>query len=144
MMTDASYCPAFVSDIFSGYLKFIRLGAFFCCMYDIRHTRDAVSSLAFFFPIFIFGRLFRCLSNRFSKERYDFPLNDFIEAEPANTFAEAVGGDTIGKPIEGSGNVVGVNLIVSVIRVRTIFQTIHRVGELAQFRVCDCQFDFVQ
>ena len=83
------------------------------------------------------------LRHRFSKERYNFPLNDFIEAEPANTFAEAVGGDTISKPIEGSGNVVGVNLIVSVIRVRTILQAIHRVGQNSKFRVSDCEFDFV-
>ena len=144
MTTDASYCPAFVSDIFSGYLKFIRLGAFFCCMYDIRHTRDAVSSLAFFFPIFIFGRLFRCLSNRFSKERYHFTINDLVEAELTNAFAEAVGGESIHPSIEGSGNEVVINLLVSFFRVRTILQPINRIGELSELGVCDCEFDFFQ
>ena len=143
-MTTDALLSCFCFRYFFGLLvNCFRLGAFFCCMYDIRHTRDAVSSLAFFFPIFIFGRLFRCLSNRFSKERYDFPLNDFIEAEPANTFAEAIGGDTIGKPIEGTRNIVGMNLIVSLFSVRPILQAIHRIGELTQLGVSDCQFDFV-
>jgi hypothetical protein len=120
---------------------FICLGGYFVFAYAT--TAKIRLTLHLLFPILIVGQISVALRHRFSKERYNFPLNDFIVAEPANTFAEAVGGDTIGEPIEGTRNVVGVNLIVSVIRVRTIFQTIHRVGELAQFRVCDCQFDFV-
>ena len=112
--------------------------------FRFRATAKIRLTLLLLFPIFIFGQIcFVALRHRFSKERYDFPLNDFIEAEPANTFAEAVGGDTIGEPIEGTRNVVGMNLIVSLIRVRTIFQTIHRVGQNSKFRVCDCQFEFV-
>jgi hypothetical protein len=120
---------------------FICLGGYFVFAYAT--TAKIRLTLHLLFPILIVGQISVALRHRFSKERYDFPLNDFIEAEPTNTFAEAIGGDTIGKPIEGSGNVVGVNLIISVIRVRAILQTIHRVGQNSKFRVCDCQFDFV-
>jgi hypothetical protein len=83
------------------------------------------------------------LCDRFTKERYDFSFKDLVKAEPANTFAEAVSGDSISEPIEGTRNVVGVNLVVSVIGVRPILQAIHRIGELTEFGVSDCEFDFI-
>jgi hypothetical protein len=104
---------------------FICLGGYFIFAYAT--TAKIRLTLLLLFPILIVGQI----------------VIRFIEAEPANTFAEAIGGDTISKPIEGARNVVGVNLIISVIRVRAILQTIHRVGQNSKFRVCDCQFDFV-
>ena len=83
------------------------------------------------------------LSNRFSKDVNYFPIDDFIEAEPTNAFAEAVSGDTIFEPIEGSGNQVVIDFLVSLLRVRTILQPIHGIGELSELGVCDCQFDFL-
>jgi hypothetical protein len=115
-------------------------------MFDFRFRATAKIRLTLhlLFPILIVGQIYFCgLRHRFSKERYDFPINDLVEAEPTNTFAEAVGGDSISEPIEGTRNVVGMNLIVSVIGVRPIFQTIHRIGELAQLGVSDCEFDFI-
>jgi hypothetical protein len=35
------------------------------------------------------------------------------------------------------------NLFVALIGVRPILQAIHRVGELTDFGVSDCEFDFV-
>ena len=72
-----------------------------------------------------------------------FTINDLVKAEPTNALAEAVGGEAIRKPIEGSGNEVVIDFFVSVIGVRPILQTIHRIGELAQLGVSDCEFDFV-
>ena len=83
------------------------------------------------------------LCNRFSKEPDDFPIDDFIEAEPTNTFAEAVGDEAISPSIEGSGNQVVIDFLVSLFRVRTILQPIHRVGDLPELGVYDCQFDFL-
>jgi len=114
-------------------------------MFDsrLRATAKIRLTLLLLFPIFIVEQ--KCgLRHRFSKERYNFPLDDFIEAEPANTFAEAVGSDSILEPIEGTRDVVGFNVLVSLIRVGPILQTIHGIGENAELGVSDCQFDFVQ
>ena len=73
----------------------------------------------------------------------DLTINDLVEAEPTNALAEAVGGEAIRKPIEGSGNQIVIDLIVSVVGVRPILQTIHRVSQQTKFRVCDCQFEFI-
>lgn len=83
------------------------------------------------------------LRHRFAKERYNFTIHDLVETEPTNTLAEGIGGDTIRKQVEWARNIVGVNLLVSLIGVRPIFQTIHRVRELTQFGVSDCEFDFL-
>lgn len=72
-----------------------------------------------------------------------FTINDLVKAEPTNALAEAVGGEAIHEPIEGPRNEVVIDLLVSVIRVRTILQPIHRIGELSELGVCDCQFDFL-
>jgi hypothetical protein len=120
---------------------FICLGGYFVFAYAT--TAKIRLTLHLLFPILIVGQISVALRHRFSKERYNFPLNDFIEAEPANTFAEAVGGDTILEPIEGTRDVVGFNVFVSLIGVRPILQAIHRVGDDAEFRVSDCEFDFV-
>jgi hypothetical protein len=102
-------------------------------------------TLLLLFPIFIFGQIcFVALRHRFAKERYNFPLNDFIVAEPANTFTEAVGNDSVSEQVEGARDKVGMNLIVSLIRVGAILQAIHGIGELTDFGVSDCEFDFVQ
>ncbi len=143
MMTDALNCPAFVSDIM--------FGLFLNCylprrLFDsrLRATAKIRLTLLLLFPIFIFGQIcFVALRHRFSKERKDFPIYDFIVAEPANTFAEAVGGESILPSVEGSGDEVVIDFLVSLLRVRTILKTIHRVSELAQLGVSDCQFDFV-
>jgi hypothetical protein len=90
-----------------------------------------------------YNLVFVALRHRFAKERYNFPFNDFVEAEPANTFAEAIGGDTILEPIERTRDKVGMNFIVALIGVGSIFQTIHRVGKNAQLGVSDGEFDFV-
>ncbi len=112
--------------------------------FRFRATAKIRLTLHLLFPILIVGQIyFRGLRHRFTKERYNFPINDLVEAEPTNTFAEAVGGDSVGEPIEGTGNVVGMNLLVSLVGVRPIVQTIHRIGELAQLGVSDCEFDFV-
>ena len=105
-------------------------------------------TLLLLFPILIVGQIVFCSlshnsSHRFSKERYNFPLNDFIVAEPANTFTEAVSHDSVSEQVEGSRNEVGINLIVSLFGVRPILQAIHRVGELTDFGVSDCEFDFI-
>ena len=87
------------------------------------------------------GRLhmFVCgLRHRFAEDVNHFTINDLVKAEPTNALAEAVGGESSHEPIEGSGNQIVVDLFVSVIRVRTILQPIHRVGELSEFGVCDC------
>lgn len=73
-----------------------------------------------------------------------FTINDLVKAEPTNAFAEAVSGESIHKPIEGPRNKIVIDLLISVIRVRTILQPIHRIGELSELGVCDCQFDFFQ
>jgi hypothetical protein len=117
---------------------------------DILFSRYATTAkirltLHLLFPIFIVGQIcYVALRHRFSKERYNFPLDDFIEAEPTDTFAEAVGGDSILEPIEGTRDVVGFNVLVTLIRVGSILQTIHRVRDYAELGVSDCQFDFVQ
>lgn len=72
-----------------------------------------------------------------------FTINDLVKAEPTNALAEAVGGEAIHEPIEGPRNEVVIDLLVSLIRVRTILQPIHRVGELSELGVCDCQFEFL-
>ena len=92
------------------------------------------------------GRLpmFVCsLRHRFSKDVNHFTINDLVKAEPANAFAEAVGGEAIDPTIEGTRNQIVIDFLVSVIRVRTILQPIHRVGELSELGVCDCQFEFL-
>ena len=83
------------------------------------------------------------LGHRFSKERDYFPFKDFVEAEAANTFPEGISYDSSCEPIEGAGNVVSVNFRVSFVRVRPIFQAIHRVSQQTEFGVSDCQFDFI-
>lgn len=123
-------------------VNYFRFGGFFCCMYDFRHTRDP-DSLSLLLSDIYFRAGFRCLSNRFSKDVNHFTINDFVEAEPTNAFAEAVGGESIHPSIEGSGNQVVIDLLVSLLRVRTILQPIHRIGELSELGVCDCQFDFL-
>jgi hypothetical protein len=108
-----------------------------------RHRKDPCNLASFISDIYC--RAENGLgSHRFSKERYDFPINDFIETEAANTFTKGISGDPVSEPIEGTRNVVGMNLIVSVIGVRPILQAIHRIGELTKFRVSDCEFEFVQ
>ena len=84
------------------------------------------------------------LRHRFSKDVNHFTINDLVEAEPANALAVAVGGEPIHEPIEGSGNQIVIDFLVSVIRVRTILQPIHRIGELSELGVSDCEFDFFQ
>ena len=108
------------------------------------HRKDPVNFASFVSDIYCRADLFCCLSNRFAKERYHFTINDLVEAELTNAFAEAVGGESIHPSIEGSGNQVVIDFLVSVIRVRTILQPIDRVGELSELGVCDCQFDFFQ
>jgi hypothetical protein len=120
---------------------------------DVLFSRYATTAkirltLHLLFPIFIVGQIVFCglshnSSHRFSKERYDFPIDDFIVAEPANTFAEAVGGDSIFEAVEGTRDVVGFNVLVTLIGVRPILQTIHGIGDYAELGVSDCQFDFV-
>ena len=83
------------------------------------------------------------LRHRFSKELNHFTINDLVEAEPTNAFAESIGGETILPSVEGSGNEVVINLLVSLLRVRTILQPINRIGELSELGVCDCQFDLL-
>lgn len=93
------------------------------------------------------GRLhmFVCgLCHRFAKDMNHFTINDLVKAEPTNALAVAVGGEAIRKPIEGARNEVVIDLIVSVIGVRPILQAIHRIGELTDFGVSDCEFDFIQ
>jgi hypothetical protein len=108
------------------------------------HRKDPVNFASFVSDIDCRADcLFVALRHRFSKERYNFPLNDFIVAEPANTFAEAVSHDSVSEQVEGSRNEVGINLIVSLFGVRPILQAIHRVGELTDFGVSDCEFDFI-
>lgn len=92
------------------------------------------------------GRLhmFVCgLRHRFAKDVNHLTINDLVKAEPTNALAEAVGGEAVLKPIEGSGNQIVVDFFVSVIGVRPILETIHRVSQQTKFRVCDCQFEFI-
>lgn len=108
------------------------------------HRKDPVNFASFVSDIYCRADLFCCLSNRFAKERYHFTINDLVEAELTNAFAEAVGGESIHPSIEWSGNEVVINLLVSFFRVRTILQPINRIGELSELGICDCQFDFFQ
>ena len=110
-------------------------------MYD-----DRPLFLSFFYSDTLFGLILQIvkeLCHRFSKDVNHFTINDFVEAEPTNAFAEAVGGESIHPSIEGSGNQVVIDFLVSLLRVRTILQPIHRVGKLSELGVCDCQFDFL-
>ena len=108
-----------------------------------RHRKDPVNFASFISDIYCRADLFCGLRHRFAKERKDFPIYDFIVAEPANAFAEAVGGESIFPSVEGPRNQIVIDFLVSVIGVRTILQTIHRVSELTQFGVSDCEFDFL-
>ena len=108
------------------------------------HRKDPVNFASFISDIDCRADLLCDLRHRFSKERYHFTINDLVEAELTNAFAEAVGGESIHPSIEGSGNEVVINLLVSFFRVRTILQPINRIGELSELGVCDCQFDFFQ
>lgn len=119
-------------------------------MFDsrLRATAKIRLTLLLLFPILIVEQTLFCslghnLSYGFAKERYNFTINDLVETEPTNTLAKGIGGDTIRKQVEWTRNIVGVNLLVSLIGVRPIFQTIHRVRELTQFGVSDCEFDFL-
>ena len=113
--------------------------------FRFRATAKIRVTLLLLFPILIVEQIYYVtLRHRFSKERKDFPIYDFIVTEPANTFAEAVGGESIFPSVEGSGDEVVIDFLVSLLRVRPILKTIHRVSELAQLGVSDCQFDFFQ
>ncbi len=83
------------------------------------------------------------LRHRFSKDVDHLTINDLVEAEPANALAVAVGGEAIRKPIEGARNEVVIDLAVTLIGVGPILQAIHRIGELTDFGVSDCEFEFV-
>ena len=125
---------------------FICLGG--CFIFAYATTAKIRLTLHLLFPIFIVGQIVFCSlshnsSHRFSKDVNHFTINDLVEAKPTNAFAEAVGGESIRPSIEGSGNEVVINLLVSFCRVRTILQPINRIGELSELGVCDCQFDFL-
>ena len=102
--------------------------------------------LSFFYSDTLFGlvlQIVKELRNRLSKDVDHLAINDLVEAEPTNALAEAVGGEAVLKPIEGSGNQIVIDLFVSMIGVRPILETIHRVSQQTKFRVCDCQFEFI-
>lgn len=102
--------------------------------------------LSFFYSDTLFGlvlQIVKELCNGLAEDVDHLTINDLVEAEPANAFAEAVGGETIRKPIEGSGNQIVIDFLVSVIGVRPILQAIHRIGELTDFGVSDCEFEFI-
>jgi hypothetical protein len=107
------------------------------------HRKDPVNFASFISDIDCRADLFCGLRHRFSKERKDFPLYDFVVAEPTNAFAEAVGGESIFPSVEGAGDDVAFDFLVSLIGIRSILQTIHGVSELAELGVSDCQFDFI-
>jgi hypothetical protein len=95
-------------------------------MFDsrLRATAKIRLTLLLLFPIFIVEQIYSVdLRHRFSKERYNFTIKDFVEAEAANTFPEGISYDSSCEPIEGAGNVVSVNFRVSFVRVRPIFQS---------------------
>ena len=102
--------------------------------------------LSFFYSDTLFGLVLQNvkeLCNGLAEDVDHLTINDLVEAEPTNAFAEAVGGEAVLKPIEGSGNQIVIDLFVSVIGVRPILETIHRVSQQTKFRVCDCQFEFI-
>ena len=116
-------------------------------MFDsrLRATAKIRLTLLLLFPIFIVEQIyFVALRHRFAKERYNFTIHDFVETKPADTFAKGIGGETINPTIEGPRNQIVIDFLVSVIGVRTILQTIHRVRELTEFGVSDGEFDFFQ
>ena len=108
-----------------------------------RHRKDPVNFASFISDIYCRADLFCGLRHRFAKERYNFTINDLVQTEPTNALAKSIGDDTIRKQVEWARNIVGVNPFVSLIGVRPIFQTIHRVSEMTQFGVSDCEFDFL-
>ena len=110
-------------------------------MYD-----DRPLFLSFFYSDTLFGLVLQNvkeLRNRLSKDVDHLAINDLVEAEPTNALAEAVGGEAVLKPIEGSGNQIVIDFFVSVIGIGPILETIHRVSQQTKFRVCDCQFEFI-
>ena len=116
--------------------------------FRFRATAKIRLTLHLLFPILIVEQILFCSlshnsSHRFAKDVNHFTINDLVKAEPTNAFAEAVGGESIHEPIEGSGNQIVIDFFVSVIRVRTILQTIHGIGELTELGVSDCQFEFL-
>ena len=108
-----------------------------------RHRKDPVNFASFISDTYCRADLFCGLRHRFAKERYNFTINDLVQTEPTNALAKSIGDDTIRKQVEWARNMVGVDLLVSLIGVRPIFQTIHRVSEMTQFGVSDCEFDFL-
>lgn len=110
----------------------------------LRATAKIRLTLLLLFPILIVEQIyFVALRHRFAKERYNFTINDLVQTEPTNALAKSIGDDTIRKQVEWARNMVGVNLLVSLIGVRPIFQTIHRVSKMTQLGVSDCEFDFL-